>query len=344
MKVNTLLISISRGLDIVEGQLFGATSGHSKRVASICNNLGKAFGMNNDELVTLTTSALLHDSALTEWLTSGEADKSHCIMGQRNADTLPLPLPGADFVLYHHERSDGSGMFGLRDIPLGAEIISFADAYDCNMTLKGFLPKITDAFDAQSIDSPLPDWDVHPLEAMKFGDLIVKAIDYKSRFTRNHTFGIAQKAKHMAQFYGYDDLETAKLYLAACLHDLGKLATPTEVLEKPGRLTDAEFATIQEHIQYTFDLLEGVDDDIRHWAAGHHEKLDGSGYPFALKEHELHFNAQLMACIDIYQAVSEERPYHPARSHQDTMQIMHSMAANGGISARIVNDMDAALK
>jgi HD-GYP domain-containing protein (c-di-GMP phosphodiesterase class II) len=75
----------------------------------------------------------------------------------------------------------------------------------------------------------------------------------------------------------------------------------------------------------------------------YHEKLDGSGYPFGKKAEELDFNSRLMACIDIYQAVSEERPYHPERDHQSTMKILHDMAEKGQVDAGIVKDMDKAL-
>ncbi|MCL2851880.1 MAG: HD domain-containing protein [Defluviitaleaceae bacterium] len=342
MRVDNILLSISRGFDLVEKEVFGVASGHSRRVAAICNSLGSALGMNDDELITLSVCALFHDSALTEWLITGEDSKTHCIIGQRNIDTLPLPTSADGIVLYHHERSDGSGLFDMLDFPLGAEIISFADSYDMGVPLKGFSPKILAVFDASAVNAIIPEFHLSPVDAMKLGDIIAKAIDYKSIFTRNHTMGIAQKAKYMAGFYGYDEFDTAKLYLAACLHDLGKLSTPTEILEKPGKLTDDEFNTIKDHARQTFELLDGVDSDIRHWAAGHHEKLNGTGYPFGLNAQTLDFNAQLIACIDIYQAVSEERPYHPSRSHEETMHILYQMAERGVVNEAISRNLDSA--
>jgi HD-GYP domain-containing protein (c-di-GMP phosphodiesterase class II) len=299
--------------------------------------------MGEDELITLSVCALFHDSALTEWVTTGESSGVHCSMGQYNVGMLPLPTDASGIVLYHHERPDGSGVFGSKDFPLAAEIISLADSYDAGVPLDGFSSGLLAVLGQQDSDAALPQWHLEGQEAVKLGLIIARAIDYKSKFTRRHTLGISEKARHMAGFYGYGEEETAKLYLAACLHDLGKLATPTEVLEKPGRLTDAEFETIKGHVLKTYDMLEGVDPDIRHWAAGHHEKLDGTGYPFGLKEEGLDFNAKLMACIDIYQAVSEERPYHPARSHEDTMKILYQMAENGMISKSVSKDLGLAL-
>jgi len=343
MRADTILIAISRGLDVVEREVAGATSGHCTRIASICNSMGKLLGMGIYERITLSASALLHDSALTEWIVLGEDMPEHCVKGQRNIDTLRLPTDASGLVLYHHERADGSGIMGLKNIPMGAEIISIADSYDLGKPLDGFTPRLIAALHTQTPGEVMPEWHITGRDAMELGKMVARTIDYKSKFTRRHTIGIAEKAERMAYFYKYELEEMAKLYLAACLHDLGKLATPTEILEKPGRLTDEEFITIKNHVKDTYDMLEGVDPDIRKWASCHHERLDGRGYPFGYGKDALDFNARLMTCIDIYQAVSEERPYHPARSHEETIKILCDMAIGGAVDINIVRDLDVAL-
>ena len=343
MRADSILLAVSRGLDVVEGELAGVTTGHCARVAAICNSMGKLLGMGVDERITLSASALLHDSALTEWVVSGEETAAHCVQGQRNIDMLPLPTSAAGLVLHHHERADGSGIMGLKGVSIGAEIISIADSYDSGKPLDGYAPRLLAALHTQTPAEIMPEWNLAGRDAIKLGQIIAKVIDYKSKFTRHHTLGIAQKAQHMASFYKYEEEETAKLYLAACLHDVGKLATPTEVLEKPGKLTDDEFIIIKDHVRGTHDMLDGIDPDIRKWASSHHERLDGKGYPFGHGGKELDFNSRLMTCIDIYQAVSEERPYHPARSHDETMKILRDMAVGGSIDGNIVRDLDVAL-
>jgi HD-GYP domain-containing protein (c-di-GMP phosphodiesterase class II) len=180
---------------------------------------------------------------------------------------------------------------------------------------------------------------------LNLGELVSHIIDYKSPFTRRHSTGIAEKAWIMGKRYDYDHTRLAELFLAASIHDIGKLATPTAILEKPDKLDDQEFAIIKEHVYHTYKLLENIQgfEQIRDWASNHHEKLDGSGYPFGKKAAELDFNSRLIACIDIYQAVSEERPYHPARDHGSAMQILFDMAQKGQIDADIVQDMDKTL-
>jgi HD-GYP domain-containing protein (c-di-GMP phosphodiesterase class II) len=146
--------------------------------------------------------------------------------------------------------------------------------------------------------------------------------------------------------YGYDSTLRTEVYLAAALHDIGKLSTPVAILEKPGKLTDEEFRTIQDHVRMTHELLKDITgfEHICDWASNHHEKLDGTGYPFKKKANELDFNSRLIACLDIYQAVSEERPYHPGRSHADTIKILADMAGNGFVDSGIVRDLDTALE
>ena len=132
------------------------------------------------------------------------------------------------------------------------------------------------------------------------------------------------------------------LFLAASLHDIGKIGIPTAILEKPGKLDDDEFAIIKKHVKYTLDWLSPMPnfEHIRNWAADHHEKLDGLGYSVGKSAEELDFNARLMTCIDIYQAVCEPRPYHEARSHEDTMVILNNMASKGQVDEGIARDMD----
>ena len=80
--------------------------------------------------------------------------------------------------------------------------------------------------------------------------------------------------------------------------------------------------------------------EIVHWASYHHEKLDGSGYPFGKKAEELDFIDRLMACCDIYQALTEDRPYKDAMSHEKSIEIMRSMAVGNKIDSQIVEDMN----
>ena len=116
-------------------------------------------------------------------------------------------------------------------------------------------------------------------EIINIGSIFSKIVDYKSSFTRMHSSGIAEKALIMAKYYGWDEETQAKYYLAGALHDIGKLAVKTSVLEKPGKLTDEEFNHIKNHAQITWQVLHRIHgfEEITGWASNHHERLDGSG-------------------------------------------------------------------
>lgn len=169
-----------------------------------------------------------------------------------------------------------------------------------------------------------------------------RIIDSKSRFTRLHSQELSEKALAMAARYGFDAEKGAQLRIAADLHDVGKLAVSNSILDKNGPLDPPELDLIQRHTYYTRVSLQEIRgfELITEWAANHHEKLDGSGYPFRLPAEKLDSGSRLLACLDIYQALTEERPYRAAWSHGRTLGLMREMAGSGKLDAAIVEDID----
>ena len=394
IRMDQLIQAIAVALETVERKLLGASSNHGKRIAVLCALMCKELGMDIEEIKAITTCALFHDNALTEYILSERGNDEvkemnlqlHCIYGQRNIESLLFKSSIKDLVLYHHEQADGGGPFGKKEgeFPLGAELIAIADMVDVGRHLqnvsvdelpslreeiagqsgKRYTKKATDALlailDADTLislrddnieetaSSLIPAWevDIEDETLIRIATLAAKIIDYASVFTRKHSVQIANKVWYMGEYYGFDSNMRAKAYLAAALHDLGKLDTPTEILEKPGKLTDSEFNTIKDHAKGTFELLRGITgfEEVCNWASNHHEKLDGSGYGTGKEGDDLDFISRLIACTDIYQAISEERPYHPARSHEETMPILWDMAGKGLIDGKIVKDFEVAME
>ena len=309
----------------------------------------------------------------------------HCEKGQSNVSWLPFRKSIDGFIKYHHECTAGTGPYKKREgeYPFEAALIAAADAADVANRMQTITPDkipalrdkiseraerystrsaievLLDILDEDVIESlrdenidktleeSLPRWevDINDPDIIRAAGFVSRVIDYKSHFTRKHTSQIACRAWIMAEHYGYSTDEKAALFLAASLHDIGKIATPISILEKPGKLDAEEFDIIKKHVWYSRKFLSRVPnlEPIISWAADHHEKLDGSGYPFGKTADALDFNARLMACIDIYQAVCEPRPYHDARSHEDTMLILNDMASKGFIDGGIVKDVDAVM-
>ncbi|NRT80695.1 HD-GYP domain-containing protein [Clostridium beijerinckii] len=173
-------------------------------------------------------------------------------------------------------------------------------------------------------------------------NVLSKIIDSKSSYTQRHSQGLSEKAAIMTDFYNLEKEEKMKLIIAADLHDIGKLAVPNDLLDKPDKLSDEEFKIIMKHPEYTRLALQEIKgfEDITEWASNHHEKLNGKGYPFGMTDKELDFNSRLMTCLDIYQALTEERPYREGLSHEKAMEILKSMMDNGFIDTKITRDID----
>ena len=142
---------------------------------------------------------------------------------------------------------------------------------------------------------------------------------------------------------GKDDEECLKLYLAGALHDVGKLTIPMDILEKPDRLTKQEFDVMKTHAVASWNILRTIDglDDVVSWASLHHEKLNGSGYPFGKSAAELCQNARILCCTDIYQALVEERPYKERLTHEKALTIMRDMVSQGLIDGQVIDMVDA---
>jgi len=143
--------------------------------------------------------------------------------------------------------------------------------------------------------------------ARAFADII----DAKTPFTFGHSMRVAEVARMVARRCGLDAIEQRRIYRAGLLHDIGKLGVSNLILDKDGPLTDEEREKVEQHPRYTLDILERVSAfrGFARTAALHHEKLDGSGYPFGYGGDDLDLSARILVVSDIYDALSSDRPY-----------------------------------
>lgn len=181
------------------------------------------------------------------------------------------------------------------------------------------------------------DEEIHNIAAFFAG-----IVDCKSSFTRTHCIGTAEKADVMTKYYGFDKEKSIRFYLSAALHDIGKLIIQNDILEKRGKLDENEFANIKTHAGATYEILHKIQgfEDITRWASNHHEKLNGKGYPRGLTADDLSHEDRLMTCLDIYQALTEPRPYKAPITHKKAIEIMQEMADKNEIDANVVADID----
>lgn len=196
-------------------------------------------------------------------------------------------------------------------------------------------PQIADVVRASASDMATTlDW----LSFQGFAELMAQVIDFRCRFTATHSSGVAAVAARLASLADFSHLDCEKVRVAGYLHDIGKLALPKELLEKPARLSDDEYCTVQGHIQHTRNILQHITglEDIVDWAVNHHERLDGTGYPHKLHARELSLGSRIIAVADVFTALAENRPYRSSKDPHAVMAIMRQQVNQGRLDARLV--------
>jgi len=148
-----------------------------------------------------------------------------------------------------------------------------------------------------------------------------RAMDLRDKETEGHTQRVTELTVELAGYFGIEDETLLHIRRGALLHDMGKLGIPDAVLLKPAQLTDQEWTLMKQHPQMAYDMLYPIEYlrpalDIPYC---HHEKWDGSGYPRGLREKEIPLAARIFAIVDVWDALTSDRPYRPAWSKEKTL-------------------------
>jgi HD-GYP domain-containing protein (c-di-GMP phosphodiesterase class II) len=354
---------------------------HHQRTALIAVKIGKAAGMQEDELFELFQASIIHDIGIASWqekfgLGTFEIDApwQHCRRGyelmHRNASLQHL----AGIILSHHDRWLGVNPSGLvkDQIPLASRIIHLADRVEILLgksssilDQSGLIMDKIRRFSGTFFDPDLitileeivkrdsfwfdiiSPWDKECLEMivpprripiesdylLDIAHLFAQVVDAKCSFTYRHSKGVAVIAKFIGGQIGLPEKECALLEIAGLLHDLGKLSVPTELLEKPGKLTVSEYNIMKQHPYYTYWLLKPVTQTfpLAEWAAFHHERPNGRGYPFGKTDKEIEPNVRIITIADIVVALREERPYRNRLGWDEIAKIMNELVLVEGL-------------
>ena len=158
---------------------------------------------------------------------------------------------------------------------------------------------------------------------------LAAAIDTKDEYTKGHSSRVAEYARMIAKRSGFSDTRQDEIYMLGLLHDVGKIGIPNGLLNKPGTLTDDEFAQIRKHSAMGASILKNIENDpkFEQCAMYHHERYDGTGYPTGIKGTEIPEEARIIAVADAYDAMSSDRSY---RSHLTQDEIKNELELGMG--------------
>jgi len=181
------------------------------------------------------------------------------------------------------------------------------------------IDKIVLSLEPGDFEKPL-DEDFFDDVAEAFGQVV----DAKSPYTAGHSARVGLYTALLAEDLGIDEARQRWLKRGALLHDVGKLGVSNSILDKPGKLTDAEYEAVKMHAVYTGRILERVRafDELARVSSAHHERMDGKGYPLGLKGDEIVLETRIITTADIFDAITAERPYRGAMPIEKTLSIM----------------------
>ncbi|MDX1796637.1 MAG: HD-GYP domain-containing protein [Hydrogenovibrio sp.] len=149
-------------------------------------------------------------------------------------------------------------------------------------------------------------------------------VDSKSQYTYNHSSRVTLYTDSIAEHLGFSDQHRRYLRRGALLHDIGKLGISNSILDKPGKLTEAEWKEVQNHALYTEEILSHLSPfaTLAKMSGAHHERLDGQGYPYGLHADDISLDTRIITVADIFDAISAARPYRDAVPVERTLEIM----------------------
>ncbi|MBF0523664.1 MAG: HD domain-containing protein [Deltaproteobacteria bacterium] len=304
--------------------------------------------------------------------------ESHCIYGENVLKRVPIFEHASRIVRHHHTKWPDLAQSHEAGPALQSQVLFVSDTVERAINRKKYIlhqdeeiisdieslseteicPELIDVF--RSIASREEFWltltspklatiisEVVPFDNLliyqssflSISELVRDIIDFRSPFTASHSSGVSAAASAMAGYLGHSEPEVELIRIAGNLHDLGKMAVPNRILDKPDRLNKSEFAIIRQHPYHTYSVLKrcGFSHQIAEWAGFHHEKLDGSGYPFHLDAGRIDLGSRIVAIADIFIALTEDRPYRKRMKKLEVLSVMENMCDNGLIDGHVVN-------
>lgn len=368
-----IVIVIQRTLDSMDDRL----AGHGEMVAYIMYKLLKCHGgYSDEEILRIVTLSVFHDIGVYKIEERNrivdidlEVPMNHSVYGYLFIKYFSPLSDLADIVLGHHLYPKNFSDSAKVKISKEALILNLADSIAVlQLNLKKIDPMLIlnkssnyileehkelfkkacneyDLIEKIEMDTYLSELyeildkrELSRREIIAYARMLNYAIDFRSESTVVHTITVEEISWQISKILGLDDYKSTIIKVASMLHDIGKLSIPIHILEKKGKLTHEEFEIIKCHTIVGYNILSNMGiDDIRDIATLHHEKLNGTGYPFGLKGDQISKEARIVAIADVLSALIGKRSYKDEFSKDEVISILSNMASNYEIDKDICN-------
>ena len=368
-----IVMVIQRTLNSMDDRL----EGHGEKVAYIMYKLLKSHGgYSDEEILRITTLTVFHDIGVYKIEERDrivdidlEIPMNHSIYGYLFIKHFSPLSDLADIVLGHHLYPKDFSSSAEIKIPKEALLLNLADTiavlqlnfnkvnpmWILNKSSKyileehkelfkkacdeyDLLEKIEDDTCLSELYEILEKRELSRQEIISYAKMLNYAIDFRSESTILHTITVEEISWQISKMIGLDDNKSTIIRVASMLHDIGKLSIPVNILEKKGSLTKEEFEVIKGHALVGYNILSNMGiDNIRDIATLHHEKLNGTGYPFGLKDDQISKETRIVAVSDILSALIGKRSYKDELSKDEVISILSNMVSNYEIDKDICN-------
>lgn len=242
-------------------------------------SLNEVIGKPLDSLITNTSEDLIEAESLTSRVIQGDTVFCQRIRYKKDGTPFHVSISGLPFMV-----GDQKVIFAIyRDITARKEA----------------------EFKLQEKNRQLEDSIKDTVETM------ARMAEFRDPYTSGHQNRVADLAKAIAIEMGYDKSSAEGIRIAGIIHDIGKIKIPSEILTKPGKISDIEFRLIKEHPVIGWDILKNIDFPwpVAKMVIQHHERIDGSGYPHGLKKEDILMGSRILSVADVVEAMSSHRPY-----------------------------------
>ena len=374
--LNNLLLSTSHTFDYIESQYNNTSQNHSKRIAFLSLKIGQRLNLSPKEMFDLCAYSLCHDIVLNE---SKVKDENYSNLSEEKIKHFPFLCENTNILKYQNEKIDGSGIFGLKkdDIPLFSKILYFSHTLDEKFDLskkdiqnrKDIISFVKDSknilFDediseifldiSSSIEFFLDIQNENEILYFIFNNLhdFTSALDFEDvlNITKEY-LNILEKdsllisnSEKICEFYEFEHKDKYTFLISASLSKIGKLLIPLDILDKKDKLTINEYEEVKSYPYYNKKILSNIMgfNDIALLSSKIQESLDLSGYPYKLGAKELSFKDRLLATLNIYTSLCQEKNYRNAYTKEEAIEILKDIRNNKRIDISIINDINTVL-